>query len=105
MFLPKAIKPARLFVNRILALLWEMGEATTIAIDEASKKDLQRFIACARAINGIVSIYKCLQVAYIFTWMPHFMVEGGPLTCVYIHPLSTTDPVGKLRIGRPSMLL
>jgi hypothetical protein len=37
MFLHKAIKPARLFVNRILALLQEMGEATIIAIDEASK--------------------------------------------------------------------
>jgi hypothetical protein len=61
-FIHKAIKPARLFVNRILALLWEMGEATAIAIDEASKQDLQWFIACARAVNGTVSIYKCLHI-------------------------------------------
>jgi hypothetical protein len=45
MFLHKAIKPARLFVNHILALLREMGDATTIAIDEASKQDLQWLIA------------------------------------------------------------
>jgi hypothetical protein len=38
-----------------------MGKATAIAIDEASKQDLQWFIACARAVNGTVSIYKCLQ--------------------------------------------
>jgi hypothetical protein len=61
MFLHKAIKPARLFVNRILALLQEMGEVTAIAIDEASKQDLQWFIACARAVNCTISIYKCLQ--------------------------------------------
>jgi hypothetical protein len=60
MFLHKAIKPAQLFVDRILALLRKIGEATAIAIDEASKQDLQWFIACARAINGTISIYKCL---------------------------------------------
>jgi hypothetical protein len=60
MFLHKAIKPARLFVNCILVLLREMGEATSIAIDEVSKQDLQWFIACALAINSTVSIYKCL---------------------------------------------
>jgi hypothetical protein len=68
MFLHKVIKPARLFVIRILALLREMGEMVAIAIDEASKHDLQWFIACARAINGTVSFNKCLQPRiYIFT--------------------------------------
>jgi hypothetical protein len=60
-FLHKAIKPARTFVNRILALLRKMGEATVIAIDEGTKQDLQWFIACAHAVNGSVKIYKCLQ--------------------------------------------
>jgi hypothetical protein len=45
MFLHKAIKPARLFVNRILALLQEMGEANVVAIDEGFHRDLQWFIA------------------------------------------------------------
>jgi hypothetical protein len=73
MFLHKAIKPARLFVNRILALLRDMGEATSIAIEEASKQDLQWFIACTRVVNGTVSI-SVSSHAYIFTWMLHFMV-------------------------------
>jgi hypothetical protein len=105
MFLHKAIKPAQLFVNRILALLREMVEATAIAIDEASKQDLQWFIAYARAVNGTISIYKCLQPRI------HLYVDaslhglGGPMARVYILILSTTDPVGVLRIGRPSTFL
>jgi hypothetical protein len=63
MFLLKAIKPAQLLVNRTLALLREMGEATAIANDEASKQDLQWFIACAFLINGTVFIYKYLQAS------------------------------------------
>jgi hypothetical protein len=59
MFLHKAIRPARVFVNRILALLRKMGNATKVAIDEGTKRDLQWFIACAHAINGTVSIYRC----------------------------------------------
>jgi hypothetical protein len=61
MFLHKAIKPARLFVNHILALLREMGDATVVAIDEGFHRDLQWFIACAQAVNGSVTIFKCVQ--------------------------------------------
>jgi hypothetical protein len=61
MFLHKAIKPARIFVNRILALLRKMGTATKIAIDEGTKQDLRWFIACAHSVNGSVKIYKCLE--------------------------------------------
>jgi hypothetical protein len=61
-FLHKAIKPARTFVNRILALLRKIGNATKIAIDEGTKRDLQWFIACAHSVNGSVSIYKCLHL-------------------------------------------
>jgi hypothetical protein len=61
MFLQQAIKPARLFVNRILALLREMGDATVVAIDEGFHWDLQWFIACAQAVNGSVTIFKCVQ--------------------------------------------
>jgi hypothetical protein len=61
MFLHKAIKPARLFANRILALLKDMGPAASAAINESTRQDLRWFIACAHAANGTVSIYKCLQ--------------------------------------------
>jgi hypothetical protein len=61
MFLHKAIKPARLFVNRILALLCDMGPAASVAINEGTRQDLRWFIACAHVANGTVSIYKCLQ--------------------------------------------
>jgi hypothetical protein len=44
MFLHKAIKPARAFVNRILALLQGMGNTAKAAIDEGTKRDLQWFI-------------------------------------------------------------
>jgi hypothetical protein len=103
MFLHKAIKPARLFVNRILALLREMGEATSIAIDEASKQDLQWFIACAHAINGTVSIYKCLQPRLdIFVDASLNCVGGALHPFVYRHSLPT-DLGGVLPIGRPSI--
>jgi hypothetical protein len=61
MFLHKAIKPARLFVNHILALLWGMDEAPQVAIDEGTHQDLRWLIACAYAVNGTFSIFKCLQ--------------------------------------------
>jgi hypothetical protein len=79
MFGHKAIKPARLFVNCILALLREMGEATAMAIDEASKQDLQWFIACARAVNGTGSINKCLQPRIHLYVDASFHGLGGPL--------------------------
>jgi hypothetical protein len=60
MFLHKAVKPAREFVNQILALLRNMGTATKVAIDEGTKRDLQWFMACARAVNGTTTIYKCM---------------------------------------------
>jgi hypothetical protein len=41
MFLQKAIKPARLFVNRILALLRNMGTTASVAIDEGTYQDLR----------------------------------------------------------------
>jgi hypothetical protein len=59
-FLHKAVKPARVFVNRILALLRKMGEAPKAAIDEGTKQDLQWFMAFAHAANCTVVIYKCL---------------------------------------------
>jgi hypothetical protein len=61
LFLHKAIKPARAFVNRILALLRKMGTATKVAIDEGTKQDLQWFMACAHTANNTIHIYKCVQ--------------------------------------------
>jgi hypothetical protein len=60
MFLHKAMKPARVFFNRILSLLREMGDDTRVAISEGAKRDLSWFMACAYAINITVNIYKCL---------------------------------------------
>jgi hypothetical protein len=61
MFLHKAIRPARVFVNRILALLRKMGNTNRAAIDEDTKRDLQWFTVCAHVIYGTVFIYKCLH--------------------------------------------
>jgi hypothetical protein len=57
-FLHMAVKPARVFVNRILASLRKMGNATKVAIDEGTKQDLQWFMECAHAVNGSVKIFK-----------------------------------------------
>jgi hypothetical protein len=61
MFLHKAIKPGRIFVNHILALLQEMGKPSVVVIDEGFHRDFQWFIACARAFNGSITIYKSVQ--------------------------------------------
>jgi hypothetical protein len=74
MFLHKAFKPARLFVIRILALLREMGDANVVAIDEGFHRDLQWFIAYAQAVNGSVTIFKCVQPRCDIFGMPHFLV-------------------------------
>jgi hypothetical protein len=60
-YLHKDMKPARIFINRILALLRNMGEAPRAAIGEGTKQDLRWFIACTHAVNGSVKIFKCWQ--------------------------------------------
>jgi hypothetical protein len=45
----------------LLALLRDMGDAPQAAIDEGTHQDLRWFIACAHAVNGTVSIFKCLR--------------------------------------------
>jgi hypothetical protein len=82
MFLHKANKPAWLFINRILALLRDMGPAASATIDEGTCQDLRWFIACAHVANGTISIYKCLQpqtdifVASLFT-----LLNNTPIWC------------------------
>jgi hypothetical protein len=89
MFLHKAIKPARLFVNRILALLRDMGEAASIAIDEGCKQDLQWFMACAHAVNGTVSFYKCVRPRLDIFVDASLHGLGGALGArVYTHTLT-----------------
>jgi hypothetical protein len=89
MFLHKAIKPARVFVNRILALLREMGEAAKVAINEGAKRDLRWFIACAHAVNGTVKIYKSMD-----PWIDIFVdaslngLEGVLGNFVYKHAIT-----------------
>jgi hypothetical protein len=38
-----------------------MGEAAKVAINEDAKLDLRLFMACAHAVNGTVTIYKCIE--------------------------------------------
>jgi hypothetical protein len=107
MFLHKAIKPARLFVNHILTLLRDMGEAPQVAIDEGTHQDLRWFIACAHGVNGSVTIFKCLC-----PWLDIFVDAslqglggGGPLVPWYIglhclHDLGGASPI--LQSGRGS---
>jgi hypothetical protein len=84
MFLHKAIKPARLFVNRILALLREMGNANVVAIDEGFHRDLQWFIASTQAVNGSVTIFKCVQPRFDIFMDASLSGSGGVLnTFVY----------------------
>jgi hypothetical protein len=52
MLLHKAIKPAWLFIHRILALLSNMGQVASVAMDEGTPQDLRWFLACAHAANS-----------------------------------------------------
>jgi hypothetical protein len=85
MFLHKAIRPARVFVNHILALLRKMGTDTRAAIDEDTKRDLQWFTACA--INGTVSIYKCLQPRIDIFMDASLNGLGGGVLSNYVYEL------------------
>jgi hypothetical protein len=73
-FLRKAIKPARAFINRILALLRKMGTATKVAIDEGIKQDLQWFMACAHAVTAQYIFISVCSHGSKFLWMPHLLV-------------------------------
>jgi hypothetical protein len=101
MFLHKAIKPARLFVNRILALLRDMGPVASVAIDEGTRQDLRWFIACAHAANGTGSIYKCLQPQTDIFVDASLSGLGGPSMPLYIERLCPPDRDGVSLTGRP----
>jgi hypothetical protein len=105
MFLHKAIKPARLFVNRILALRRDMGQAASVAIDEGTRQDLRWFLACAHAANGTVSIYKCLRPQTDIFVDASLSGVGGPSTPLSIEQPFPPDRDGVSLIGRPSMSL
>jgi hypothetical protein len=83
-FLHKAVKPARVFVICILALLRKMGNATKVAIDEGTKWDLQWFMVCAHAVNGSVKIFKS-----VLPWIDIFVDAsltglGGSLVITFM---------------------
>jgi hypothetical protein len=103
MFLHKSIKPARVFVNRILALLRNMGDMTRMAINEGTKQDLRWFISCAHAVSGTVQIYKCMRPRINIFVDASLKGVGGPLQITFISLLCLTDPGGALLIGRPLM--
>jgi hypothetical protein len=102
MFLHKAIKPARLFVNRILALLRDMGDAHQAAIDEGTHQDLRWFIACAHVVNGTVSIFKCLRPRLDVFVDASLQGLGGPSVPWFTGLHCPTVLGGALPTGRPS---
>jgi hypothetical protein len=58
-FMHKAVKPARMFINRIISLLRQMGKPrSSIAIDSDMRRDLNWFIKCTSQCNGMVKIDK-----------------------------------------------
>jgi hypothetical protein len=83
-FLHKAIKPAKAFVNRILALLRNMGSTHKVAIDEGTKQDLQWFMACPHAVNGTVSIFKCARPLINIFVDASLSGLGGPSTATFM---------------------
>jgi hypothetical protein len=105
MFLHKAIKPARLFVNRILTLLRDKSEATQGVIYEGTHQDLRWFIACAHAVNGSVIIFKCLQPRLDIFVDASLQGLGGPLVLWFLGLHCLHDLGGVSPIGRPSTFL
>jgi hypothetical protein len=58
-FMHKAIKPARIFINRILALLRQIKHnRQSIEDDDDMRRDLKWFVECAVVCNGSVKIDK-----------------------------------------------
>ena len=52
LFLHKAVKPARIFVNRLLQTLRENFQKKFIQVDENMKKDLRWFLRFCQSYNG-----------------------------------------------------
>jgi hypothetical protein len=98
MFLHKTIKPARVFVNSIIALHRKMGVSAKAAIDEGTKWDLQWFIACTHAVNGTIKIYKCVLPRIDIFVDASLTGLGGILNyCVYQLPIRhKPELIGKL---------
>jgi hypothetical protein len=105
MFLHKAIKPARLFVNRILALLRDMGDAPQAAIDEGTHQDLRWFIACAHAVNGTVSIFKRMRPRLDLFVDASLQGLGGARGSMVYRFALPTHPGWCIAYGRPSTFM
>jgi hypothetical protein len=54
-YIHKAITPARLFVNRVIALLKVVPDTGNVLITQDFKRDLHWFVACADLYNGITN--------------------------------------------------
>jgi hypothetical protein len=78
-YIHKAVKPARIFVNRILTLLRNMGSARRVAINRGTKRDLRWFIACANAVNETNYIHKELRLHVHITIDASLRNLGGTL--------------------------
>jgi hypothetical protein len=77
MFLHKDIKPAWLFINRILALLRDMKNAGQVAIDEGIRQDLWWFMGCSHAVYGAFLFISVCNHTCTIMW-----ALGA---CVYTH--------------------
>jgi hypothetical protein len=66
LYIHKAIKPARLFVNRIIGLLKKTPNIGKITVDTEFRRDLQWFIAFAYMYNGCTK-YDNIQENINFT--------------------------------------
>jgi hypothetical protein len=74
-----------------------MGEATQVAIDEGTHQDLRWFIACAHAVNGSVTIFKCLRPRLdIFVSASLQGLVGALGSMVYRHALPARPDVYKI---------
>jgi hypothetical protein len=78
-FIHKAIRPARVFINWILNMLRNMGQARRVAIDQDTMRDLRLFIACAHAVNGTVFIAKGVHSCVHITVDASLQNLGGTL--------------------------
>jgi hypothetical protein len=91
------VRPARTFINRILTLLRNMGQARRLAIDQGTKRDLRWFIACAHAVNGSIFIHKWLRTRVHFTADASLKNRVIGSTGLKLG----TSPGGQLSSGRP----
>jgi hypothetical protein len=74
MFLHKAIKPARLFVNRILALLWDMSALIKWPSMRALTRTSDGLLPALMRLMAPLLFLSACGHGLIFLWLLHFKV-------------------------------